>query len=323
VSLPRRSRQDKLLTALSESHELHWKIACQIGLLLAPPANMFDYQQCAMSVEFSVIIPTFRRPRELLEAVNSVLAQVEVTVEIIVVDDSPEGSAREVTGRLNDRRVTYLANPHPTGGIPSIVRNLGWPQAKGMFLHFLDDDDIVPEGHYAAVREAFFKHPEVGMIFGRIEPFGTCPPAQLQRELQYFANAGRRAAACQRFGPRWAFVGRMLFDDVLLICSASVLRRDCVIQLGGFDPEIRLMEDGDFHARAIRKFGTHFMDRVVLRYRIGSPSLMHSPNPSQSQLKYQREGHRRMQTKYRKERGLLEFYSLALFTRTLQIIDHL
>jgi hypothetical protein len=54
-----------------------------------------------------------------------------------------------------------------------------------------------------------------------------------------------------------------------------------------------------------------------LAYRIGSPSLMHSPNPDRSQLDAEREGHRRMCAKYQKERGFLEFYALKLFTRTV------
>ena len=142
-----------------------------------------------MSIEFSVIIPTYRRPRELRDALNSVLSQLDVSVEIIVVDDSPEGSAREVIDALSDPRVKYFKNPSPTGGIPSVVRNLAWPHAKGMFIHFLDDDDIVPEGHYAAVRAAFSEHPEVGLIFGRIEPFGSCTAAELEHERRYFASA--------------------------------------------------------------------------------------------------------------------------------------
>jgi glycosyltransferase involved in cell wall biosynthesis len=163
-----------------------------------------------MPVDFSVIIPTYRRPKELLEAVTSVLAQIEVSVEIFVVDDSPECSARETIASVNDSRVTYLTNPKPTGGIPSIVRNLAWPHAKGTFVHFLDDDDIVPDGHYAAVKETFSKHPEIGMIFGRIEPFGTCPATQLNHERRYFADAAHKAAACQRLGLRWGFIGLML-----------------------------------------------------------------------------------------------------------------
>ena len=270
-----------------------------------------------MSTEFSVVIPTYRRPRELVEALTSVLAQSGAAIEVFVVDDSVEGSAREVVDGFRDPRVTYLRNARPTGGVPSIVRNLAWPRARGAFVHFLDDDDIVPEGHYASVKAAFAKHPGIGLVFGRIEPFGMGPETQLQHERRYFAEAARKASASARFGPKWAFTGRMLFDTALLVCGAGVVRRECVARLGGFDPNIRLFEDADFYARAMREFGAHFIDRIVLRYRIGSLSLLHSPNPSRAQLKDQRDGRRRMQIKYRREHGLFEFCALAAFTRTV------
>jgi glycosyltransferase involved in cell wall biosynthesis len=270
-----------------------------------------------MPVEFSTIIPTFRRLEQLKDTLASVLSQDSVEVEIIVVDDCPEHSAREVVSRLQDPRVIYLANPEPTGGKPSKVRNLGWPLAKGAFIHFLDDDDLVSEGHYAAVRNAFLARSNIGMVFGRVEPFGCGPIPQLQHERGYFTDAARNAARCGRFGRRWAFVGRMLFDNVLLVCSASVLRRECVSSLGGFDPDIRLMEDADFHVRVMRRFGAAFLDRVAVRYRIGAPSLMHSPCPTEAQLEAQRLGHRQMVYKYRQEHGSVEFYGLKLMTRTI------
>jgi GT2 family glycosyltransferase len=269
-----------------------------------------------VSIDFSVIIPTFRRPRELLEAIFSVLRQHDSSVEIFVIDDSPEGSAEEGVRSLRDSRVVYVKNPNPTGGIPSMVRNIGWPLAQGTFIHFLDDDDIVAEGYYAAVKAAFAANLCIGLVFGRIEPFGNGPAAQLDHERQYFVDAARKSALSDRFGPRFAFTGRMLFDKALLVCSASVTRRECVARLGGFDPSIRLMEDADYHVRAIRECGALFLDRTAIHYRVGSPSLMHSPHPTEAQKQSQRLGHRQMQAKYRREHGRLEFYALALFTRT-------
>jgi hypothetical protein len=77
------------------------------------------------------------------------------------------------------------------------------------------------------------------------------------------------------------------------------------------------MEDADFHVRAMRECGVLFLDRTAICYRVGSPSLMHSPNPTEAQKQGERLGHRQMQVKYRKEHGALEFYALALFTRTV------
>ncbi len=271
-----------------------------------------------MSVDFSVVIPTFRRPDQLREAIASVIAQSGVTAEIFVIDDSAEGCAQRVVERFTDARISYVKNPQPTGGRPSVVRNLGWPLATGSFVHFLDDDDIVVDGHYAAVKSAFESHPTVGQVFGRIEPFGSGPTAQLDHERRYFADAARKAAACARFGSWWAYTALMLFDSALLVCSASVVRRACVEALQGFDPEIRLMEDADFHVRVMREFGAHFLNRTAIHYRIGGPSLMHSPNPLPSQRQEEVAGCRRMQAKYRSQRGLLEYYALAMFTRAVR-----
>jgi len=270
-----------------------------------------------LSVDFSVVIPTFRRPRELVEAIASVLRQRDVTLEVFVIDDSPEGSAEATVAQTRDSRISYLRNPSPTGGIPSVVRNIGWPMTKGTFVHFLDDDDIVTEGHYAAVKAAFAANPSIGLVFGRIEPFGDGPVSQLDHERRYFAEAARKAVLSARFGPRLAFTGRMLFEMALLVCSSSVIRRPCLERLGGFDPSIRLMEDADFHVRAMRECGVLFIDRAAIRYRVGSPSLMHSPNPTQDQKLGERLGHQQMHAKYRKKYGALEFYALALFTRTI------
>jgi len=259
--------------------------------------------------EFSAVIPTFRRPVELAEALRSVLLQEGVTVEAIVVDDSPEGSAREVVESFGDGRITYLKNPEPTGGNPALVRNLGWPKASGAFVHFLDDDDIVPEGHYKSAKEAFDAHPEVGVVFGRVEPFGT-NEATLAPERIYFSEAAMRARKAARFGPKLAFAANLYFQATMIVCSTCQIRRECVEKLGGFDNGSRLVEDVEFYARAMRRFGAHFMDRIALKYRIGT-SIMHSRANDDAIVKT----YRRMHDRYRREAGSLEFFAMKAFSR--------
>jgi glycosyltransferase involved in cell wall biosynthesis len=264
------------------------------------------------------VIPTFRRPELLAEALASVLGQTGVTLEVLVVDDCPDGSARAIVEAVSDPRVAYIRNPRPTGGKPSIVRNLGWPRTTGTYIHFLDDDDIVPDGHYPAVKAAFEQYPGVGLVFGRIKPFGICPPEQLDHERRVFAAAARNAARCRRFaryGRRFAFAGRILFGPAMFVCSAGVVRRDCVARVGGFDAEMRLFEDTDFFLRVARTCGVHFMDRITLHYRIGSPSLMHSPVPPPEQRDAELEGDRHLRKKYREDHGLLEFFALRVAAR--------
>jgi hypothetical protein len=190
--------------------------------------------------------------------------------------------------------------------------------ARGRFTHFLDDDDMVPEGHYAAALAAFAERPNVGLVFGRIEPFGNAPEEQMRHEREFFAAAARRAALCGRFGSRWAFAGRMMFDGLLLVTGAGIIRRECVERLGGFDPQMRIREDWDFFARVMRHSGAFFLDRIALRYRISGQSLLHySLDLSEADLQDLREARERKRTKYRAERGILEYVALKLFTKTV------
>ena len=270
-----------------------------------------------MQIDFTVVIPTYRRPELLKGAIKSALTQEGVTLEVLVADDCPDASARDAVRALSDPRVQYQLNPRPTGGNPSVVRNLTWPNANGRYIHFLDDDDIVPQGHYAAAKAAFAAYPGVGLVFGRVEPFGSCPPTQLQHEEQYFANAARNASACGRFGRKLAFASRTLFGPAMVVCSAGVVRRECLERIDGFDSKMRLLEDSDFFLRMMRQCGAVFLDRPAVHYRIGYPSLMHCPDPPPEQLRLLRAARRHMQWKYRKERGPAEFYALALLSRTL------
>ncbi len=91
----------------------------------------------------SVIIPTFKRPVELLRAVNSVLEQDYTNFEILVVDDNqPESEYRVQTESVLkdlDSRIIHLKNSSSLGGAGA--RNVGIESARGSYVAFLDDDD--------------------------------------------------------------------------------------------------------------------------------------------------------------------------------------
>lgn len=274
-----------------------------------------------MTPEISVIIPTFRREKQLAEALESVLGQRGVDVEVLVVDDSPEGSARDVVAGFGDDRISYARNPRPTGGNPSMVRNLGLSQAHAQLIHFLDDDDIVPEGHYARVKAAFARKPGVGLVFGAIEPFGSGPAAQLREEEAYFAASRRVASRCRALHNRMTFVGALLFVQALLVCSAGVVSREAAVNLGGFDTRLRVREDVDFFAFIMRRFGVLYVDEVTLRYRINSEaSLLHrtnlTPEQAAAQMASLSEARSITNAKYMQNFGYAELMALKILSRT-------
>lgn len=263
-----------------------------------------------MAAEISVVIPTCRRPSLLREAIESVLAQ-QVLVEIIVVDDSPELSAEPVAKSFGSM-VQYVANPNPTGGWPSRVRNLGWPRATAPLIHFLDDDDRVPLGYYLKAIDTFASQPDVGVLFGVVRPF-SAEGEQIEHELSFFESSARRARAASRLGRKLGFSMQMFFHPTLLVCSAAIVRKELVAALSGFDPSVKLVEDVEFYSRAIRRFGAKFLDRTALHYRIGPTSLMRG-KPSGDEV---RRTYQLMYEKYRRDYSARELLMLKVLARTL------
>jgi hypothetical protein len=84
----------------------------------------------------SVVIPTRDRPGYLAGTLRSVLAQRDVTLEVIIVDDA---SASAVIGP-GDPRVRVLRHGSPRG--TSGARNSGIAAASREWLAFCDDDDV-------------------------------------------------------------------------------------------------------------------------------------------------------------------------------------
>jgi len=262
------------------------------------------------SIDVSVVIPTYHRERELREAIDSVLSQPGISVEVIVVDDSPEGSAASAVAAVVDGRVQYLRRPVPSGGRPAMVRNDGAARATGRYLVFLDDDDQLVAGALAALVGALDARPEAGMAFGVVMPFGL-DLRDLQHNQHYFAEARRIAQRLRR--PR-ELGATLVYRPAILINSACMARRSVFARIGGYDAEIPVCEDADLWSRMAQASGFVFVDRPVARYRTGAPSLMHSLARDDERL---RMSYRRIQDKYRQANGLMRSLAMKAWARVL------
>jgi glycosyltransferase involved in cell wall biosynthesis len=263
-----------------------------------------------VACDISVVIATFRRPELLAKAIRSALEQEGVSLEVVVVDDSPEGSAEAVVKGIGDERVHYTKMETPSGGWPGRVRNAGWPKATGRLVHFLDDDDTLEPGHYRAMKAAFDRSPDLGVVFSRLEPFGDAKA--MEHERPYFRRAGDLAAKCERFGTRLAYVSRILFEPTIIVCGVSTIRRDCLERAGGFDPAIKVGEDIELLLRIIREHGTVFVDRVAIHYRVSGTSMAHSDRAEADV----RETYKHMHRRYKERYGALEFFALKVLAKS-------
>lgn len=91
----------------------------------------------------SIVIPTLNRQTSLQRALASVRRQIvpgETSIEIVVVDNSKDGSARATVDAFgaDGWSIHYLAEPEP--GVAT-ARNAGVRAAQGRWIAFLDDDE--------------------------------------------------------------------------------------------------------------------------------------------------------------------------------------
>lgn len=265
-----------------------------------------------MPVEISTIVATHRRPRLLAEALDSALAQSCPPGELIVVDDDPGCSARAVAAAAGGR-VRYLPRARSSGGFAGEVRNDGLAIASGRLVHFLDDDDLLAPGAYAALTAALAEQRAAAAAFGEIEPFGAQKEG-LAHERNYFARAARRARRLCRPGLRPLLLATLLYGNAPAICSSILWRREALDDAGGFDPALAVCEDLDLLLRVARRAPVLFVDRPVVGYRVSAGSLAHRAAAPFG------AAYRRIHRNYREAHGAAELFGLHLLARAARPI---
>jgi glycosyltransferase involved in cell wall biosynthesis len=220
---------------------------------------------------FSVILPTHNRPALLAEAIASLAGQSFTDFEIIVIDDasSPPVDAIHLSGLAN-QPVQVLRNDLSQGGAAS--KSAGIRKARGRWVAFLDDDDLLAEDHLQVLASALADRTEVEVCFIDVAWFG-CESAQT-------SERNHREAT-------WQVIDRtrhhrlssllVLFEEGLteaLIRSTPmqfqrpVVRRDVFERVGSFRSEC-LLWDCDWAIRASLSARCAYLDRPIYRQREG------------------------------------------------------
>jgi glycosyltransferase involved in cell wall biosynthesis len=119
---------------------------------------------------FSVLICTRNRAQKARRAVESVLANSFGDFELIVVDQTNDGSTREALATLHDARLRYI--PTNTVGV-AISRNIAIREARADIVAFTDDDCICDKEWLAGIRAEFATDPAALGVYGRVVPYGT------------------------------------------------------------------------------------------------------------------------------------------------------
>jgi|GEM_PF-4713279 len=119
----------------------------------------------------SVVVPVYDVVDFLAEALDSVLAQEGVELDVVVVDDASTDGSDLIAERYasTDPRVRLVRQEHAGLGA---ARNTGIRHARGELLTFHDSDDVVPPGSYAAMAGSL-RASGSDFCIGRLERFDS------------------------------------------------------------------------------------------------------------------------------------------------------
>jgi glycosyltransferase involved in cell wall biosynthesis len=182
-------------------------------------------------MDVSVVIPTRDRPELLALTLRSVLWQEDVSTEVLVVDDGARTGTQTVIGQLRDDRVRLLRNSGPAG--VSGARNTGIAAARGLWIAFLDDDDLWAPRKLATQLVAADEASAGWAYAGDVT---------VDEQLRVRDGAPPPSPA--------AVVAALRHHNAVPAGASNVVVRGDVLEAaGGFDPELRTSEDWDLWIR--------------------------------------------------------------------------
>lgn len=108
-------------------------------------------------MDISVIIPVFNVEKYLRRCLDSVLHQVDVTQEIILVDDGSTDTSGIICDEYADNypEVKCL---HISNSGPATAKNIGYDHATGNYVAFIDSDDEIKPNMFSMMLQSGYQH---------------------------------------------------------------------------------------------------------------------------------------------------------------------
>ncbi|MGH1428954.1 MAG: glycosyltransferase family 2 protein [Arenicella sp.] len=216
-------------------------------------------------IKYSVIIPTFNRKNLLIEAIHSVLRQVNNEgnyfqgIEIIVIDDGSTDGTYEAVQRFG-RQCRYVFQKNKG---PSAARNTGIKLAQGEFIAFLDSDDLWFPCKVQHELNLFFQYEDIDVLAGNAESYVE---SQL-RTNSVFRDRG--VEFNQRGVVPFCWTFPIMALGPVCITSSMTFRKTVFEKMHQpvFDEKLRLDEDWDFEFRLFSQANALLFEKVVCQIR--------------------------------------------------------
>ena len=204
----------------------------------------------------SLIIPAYNSRAYICDAVDSCLAQTYPNCEVVVVDDgSTDATPDLLRTRYGDRiRLIQQANRGAAG-----ARNTGVREARGEYVQFCDSDDRLLPEKVQAGWQLFQQMPEIALVY-------TFAKIVLPDDVTEVPLPDVELPSGDLFCLLLCGYGNFVGTSTVMV------RRQAVLEVGGFDESLAVAEDWDLWLRLASRwpFGAINESLMIYRKRPGS-----------------------------------------------------
>jgi glycosyltransferase involved in cell wall biosynthesis len=197
--------------------------------------------------EVSVVVPTFDRAEVLPRALDSVIEQTRLPVEVIVVDDGSTDATAEL---VESRFPGVLVLRQENRGV-SAARNRGIGASRGEWIALLDSDDEWRPRKLERQLSALEAQPDL----------------RICHTDEIWIRRGRRVNPRQIHAKH----GGWIFEHCLPLCAMSpssvVIHRSIFDAVGMFNEALPACEDYDLWLRICSRYPVLYLDEpLVVKY---------------------------------------------------------
>lgn len=215
---------------------------------------LFENCERPSTEAISVVVPLFNYAGLVLETLDSVVEQLHLPIELVVVDDrSTDHSATAVRSWMqsnNSRfeRCTLLQQPKNRG--LAQARNCGWQFSWSEYVFFLDADNLLYPRALKRLIQALLE--------------SDCDAAYSQ--LEFFGDEVRLGAA-EEFSKEKLVRGNY-------VDAMSLIKKTALVQLNGYETEGG-WEDYDLWCKFVEAgLSALFVPEILCRYRVHGNSML-------------------------------------------------
>lgn len=198
--------------------------------------------------EVSIIVAAYNAEKYIGQAIDSILAQTIDDIELIIVDDGSTDRTPDVIRQFDDARIRGFrqANSGQT-----VAKNRGIRESTGRYVGFCDADDYWHTRKLEKQLPVFERSPDIAVIYSNevsIDESGAALPDRV--------DATRRGDVLDD-----------LFVDNFIPFGTALVRRDRLIEVGGFDESLRMGIDWDLWLRLAARYKFDYVPDDLYIYR--------------------------------------------------------